>query len=229
MILATLSVLCILVRVLVPDKKPGGDGASAGFASKVISSLLFCLAGLAAVLGREVTLPRAGMLAAFLLALLGDIFLGLHPFTHKKHKNYFFLLGTVPFLFAQLLYIAVFLSLVPFHWALAPLALLLPVLYLLLIQRGVLAYLCENTLPILVYGLIVSIMVVSGVSLLVAGHPAGFWALPAGLLFALSDTSLFLFNFGSDRVRAHGKGLTALVMLPYYAAQALFALALLQI
>jgi len=225
-ILGSLSVLTVSPRVM---SAAGKGSASGGFASKVAASVFFCAAGLVAVLGREITLPRAGMLAAFLLALLGDIFLGLGPFTHEKHKNFFFLLGSAPFLLAQLLYIAVLLSLAPFSWALLPIAFALPVIYILLIWRGALAYLCENTAPIMLYGAVMSVMAMAAANALAAEHPAGAFALAAGVLFALSDTCLFLNNFGSDRVRAHGRGLTALVMLPYYAAQALFALVLFKV
>ncbi|MDR1410077.1 MAG: lysoplasmalogenase [Oscillospiraceae bacterium] len=225
-IIGLLSVLTVTLRVLTAADK---GSVSGGFAAKVIASVLFCMAGFAAVLGREITLPRAGMLAAFVLAFMGDIFLGLGPFTHQKHTNFFFMLGSVPFLLAQLIYIAILLSLAPLNWRLLPIALVLPLLYLVLIGHGTLAYLCKNTAPILCYGSILSVMVMAAVNAFTAGHTAGAFALPAGILFALSDTSLFLYNFGSDRVRTHGKGLTVLVMLPYYAAQALFALVLAKI
>ncbi|MDR3345059.1 MAG: lysoplasmalogenase [Oscillospiraceae bacterium] len=225
-IIGLLSVMTVTLRVLTAA---GKSSASGGFAAKAIASVLFCMAGIAAVSGHEITLPRAGMLAAFIFAFMGDVFLGLGPFTHEKHKSFFFTLGSVPFLLAQLLYIAVLISLAPLKAALLPIAFALPVLYLLLIGRRTLAYLCENTVPILCYGAVVSVMVMAAANAFAAGHAAGAFALPAGVLFAISDTALFLHNFGNDRVRAQGKTLTALVMLPYYAAQALFAMALVNI
>ncbi|MDR1805330.1 MAG: lysoplasmalogenase [Clostridium sp.] len=224
--LGLLSLLIIVVRVF-PSKSQKGEAG--GFGAKVLSSLLFCAAGLAAVYGKELTLPRAAMLGAFVLAFMGDVFLGLGPFSLEKHKNFLFIMGSVPFLLAQLLYIAVLLSLAPFDWRLLPLAFVLPLMLLIFKWRGVLAYLCENTIPIICYGAILGAMVVAAANALLAGHSGGSLALCAGLLFALSDTSLFLYNFGSDRVRAHKRLLTASVMLPYYAAQALFALVLTKI
>jgi uncharacterized membrane protein YhhN len=225
-----MSVLTVTARVVSAsssaEKRAADRGSASGYAAKVISSLLFCAAGISAVFGKELTLPRSGMLAAFVLALAGDIFLGLGPFTKAKHSGFLFALGSVPFLLAQILYIAVLMSLAPLNPALVPIAAALPIFYLALIARGTLAYLCKNTVPILFYSVIMGVMVMAAVNAFAAGCPAGVFAFPAGVLFALSDTSLFLYNFGNDSVRSRGKLLTALVMLPYYAAQALFAIAL---
>ncbi|MDR1464803.1 MAG: lysoplasmalogenase [Oscillospiraceae bacterium] len=196
-----------------------------GFACKVTASTLFCLAGISAAAQQErLRFRAAGMLLAFCCALVGDILLAMGPLLHsEEYKTFLYLLGGGPFLLSQLCYTATFLSLARLRLWLLPVILMLPLLVGILWGAKALRMKAEG-IAVLVYAGALSAMVMAAVNLALDGGMLGRLVLPAALLFAASDTALFLANLGAPKVKAWlERQFTVCVMLPYYLAQALFA------
>jgi uncharacterized membrane protein YhhN len=124
------------------------------------------------------------------------------------------------------MYIVVFLSAEPLKPYLIPVFLILPAAYAVLVKKKLINP-GKNTLPVMIYSAVLGAMATSVVNLAVSGNGGGIFALIAGILFVLSDTALFIFNFGSERVKElRGKWFVYCVFIPYYIAQGLFALCL---
>jgi hypothetical protein len=70
-------------------------------------------------------------------------------------------------------------------------------------------------------------MMISTLNLALRGGLLGYLMICPGVLFAVSDVSLFLHKFGGARLQKWLPVFSYTVMLPYYAAQALFALSVL--
>ena len=216
--LGACGVLCIMlqpVRLLL-------KGPMGGFACKIFSSMFFCLAGVAGAAARErLNWQAAALLSGFCLACLGDIMLAIGPVLHTPEKNgdYANTMGAVPFFLAHVLNFAVLLS----RGGLSPWLLLspvLPALYAVLWKRKLLDF-GRQGVPLLVYGLLLGALVPAAAT---TRGPLLWLSLPASCLFALSDTSLFLFNYGPKRGTGGAK-FSWLVMFPYYLGQTLIACA----
>lgn len=194
------------------------------FVFKLVSSLLFCVAGIVALYLRDtVDLVTALMLLALILGLAGDILLCLFSFINKEYNKFFYAVGGAVFLFGHVLYAVAMLLQGEFNVSFLPLILMVPLLYYALMKTGVLQP-GSMRLPLLGYGFALSCMLAATVNLAAQGASAGPLVLPAGLLFVLSDTALFLHDYGRAGLRArYGRLLDYTVMLCYYAAQMLFA------
>jgi len=211
-------VMCIMLRPLRVAVK----GPFAGFASKAFASMFFCLAGVAGAAQREqLNWQAAALLFGFCLACLGDILLAVEPVLKdpERDKNYAFVTGAVPFFVAHVINLAVLLSSWVFTTWLLPVMIILPSLYAVLWRRKVFNF-GKVGGPLLVYALLLGALMWAAAQ---TGGALRLLALPAACLFAVSDTSLFYYNFGPKRER--NAGFSWLVMFPYYLAQALMACA----
>ena len=212
-------VLCIMLRPLRLFAKP----QYAGFASKAFASLLFCLAGAAAAWSRESLSWQAGaMLLGFCLAAVGDVLLAAEPVLKnpEKRRDMVFALGGVAFVLAHGINLAVLCSRTQFMIWTLPLLAVLPALYLVLWRRKILN-LGKNTVPIMIYALLLSAMLWAAAGILTCDLPLGLLILPAVILLAFSDTFVFYGQFGRKKIS--GRAFSWLVMFPYYIAQTLMA------
>ncbi|MCL2300167.1 MAG: lysoplasmalogenase [Firmicutes bacterium] len=216
--------LCGVLFIMLQPARLLLKGPMGDFAGKIFSSMFFCLAGVAGAAQRErLNWQAAALLMGFCLACLGDVLLAIGPVLHDpaRNKDYAFLMGAAPFFLAHVLNLAVLLSRGAFAPWLLPLLILLPVLYALLWRRKILDF-GKLGVPLLVYALLLGALVWA------AAQTVGLlrWlALPAACLLALSDTSLFLFNFGSKKEQERPASFSWLVFFPYYLAQTLMACA----
>ncbi|MDR1928162.1 MAG: lysoplasmalogenase [Oscillospiraceae bacterium] len=190
---------------------------------KLTASMLFCVTGVHAAALRESMNARAALLLiALLLGLLGDVLLGLDYFLKKEHIAFIFLLGGGSFFFGHLLYVLLLLPLGGFHpWLLALLP-FVPLLFLAL-QRCRILDLGKNLIPLMAYGLMLGAMLLSTLNLALQGGTLGRWMIFPGIFFVISDLSLFLSKFGNQRITPLQNALSYMIMLPYFSAQAIFA------
>ncbi|MDR1905837.1 MAG: lysoplasmalogenase [Clostridiales bacterium] len=222
--LGALGILIMLSRQLLFKK----IGNAAGLAFKTFASLCFCFAGVFAALEHGIDMRVALILAAFLMALTGDILLALPPYLKEDYVKFISGIGGAAFVFGHILYIVAFAVSAEFMFYLLPAVLLIPTVFAVLIKTGKLKPEKKAALPIICYGLILGAMATTTLNLVLKTTVSGYTAFAAALLFVLSDTALFFFNFGSDKIKSlHGKLFTYFVMVPYFAAQALFAVTIL--
>jgi len=195
------------------------------FVSKMVSSLLFCLVAFWAAAAREepMNVQTALMLGALVLGLVGDIVLGLDQFVAKEYRKYVFVLGGAPFFFGHLLYIALLLSYGNIQWHLVAVLPIVPMFFLLLNRFG-LVKLDKMMVPLALYGLVLGAMMLATFNLAAQGGKLGPWMWFPGVLFTVSDASLFLNRFGRGPLEKLRPVFSYTVMLPYYAAQGIFAL-----
>ena len=225
MILTIALGLCGVLCIMLQPFRFAVKGPFAGFAGKTFASMFFCLAGVAGAAQRgQLNWQAAALLFGFCLACLGDILLAIGPILKdpERDKNYAFAMGAVPFFLAHVLNLAVLVSRADFSfWTLALLP-VLPIAYAVLWRQGIFKF-GKVGGPLLVYALLLGTLVWGAAQ---TGGTLRLLALPAAFLFALSDTSLFYFNFGQKKKpNRTGKEFSWLVMFPYYAAQALMACA----
>jgi uncharacterized membrane protein YhhN len=196
------------------------------FVAKMASSLLFCLTAFcaAAMRGESMNLRTALMLGALVLGMVGDIVLGLNLFAKEEYRKFVFVLGGAPFFFGHLLYIALLLSYGNIQWHLAAVLPIVPMFFLLLNKFGLIR-LDKLMLPLALYGLVLGAMMLATFSLAAQGGQLGRWMWYPGVLFTVSDASLFLGRFGQGPLKKMRHAFSYTVMVPYYAAQGIFALA----
>jgi len=218
-ILATACVVLAFFTALLRNRKQ----ERARLAAKLAASLLFCLVAVlaAARRGEPMNARATLMLAALGLGMVGDAMLGLDRFLSNENRAYVMLVGGAPFFFGHILYI---ILLLPYGRLNPWLLLLLPVLpcVFLLIHK---CYGMGKTLfPMLAYALVLGGMMTLTLNIALQGGELGrLMALP-GVLFAVSDSSLFLGAYGKERVKRWAPLLSYAVSIPYFTAQALFAL-----
>ncbi|MCL1951330.1 MAG: lysoplasmalogenase [Oscillospiraceae bacterium] len=195
------------------------------FVCKMVSSLLFCLVAFWAAVGRAqpMNLRAALMLGALVLGLVGDIVLGLDRFVAREYRPFVFVLGGAPFFFGHLLYTALLLSYGNIQWHLVAVLPIVPMFFLLL-NRFRLIQLDKLMLPLALYGLVLGAMMLATFNLAAQGGELGRWMWFPGVLFTVSDASLFLHRFGRGPLEKLRPAFSYAVMLPYYAAQGIFAL-----
>ena len=198
------------------------------FITKMISSMLFCLVAFWAAVtrGEPMNTQAALMLGALVLGMVGDIVLGLDMFVAKDDRKFVFVLGGVPFFLGHLLYIALLLSYGNIQWHLVAVLPVVPMFFLLL-DRFKLIELKRMMLPLAAYGLVLGAMMLATFSLAATrgGELLGKWMWFPGVLFTVSDASLFLNKFGRGPLEKLRPVFSYTVMVPYYAAQGIFALA----
>ena len=192
---------------------------------KIAASLVFCLVGLLAAVRRAqpMNTQTVLMLCALVLGLAGDIVLGMDRFIAREQRNFMILAGGTPFFLGHFLYIGLLLSLAPLNLWLLPLLLFMPVLFLSLHKSKAVVF-GKMLAPLMIYALLLGVMLLSTLNLAVRGGPLGRLMIFPGILFTISDASLFIGDFGNERVKRHAPVFSYLVSVPYYAAQALFAL-----
>ncbi|MDR0751785.1 MAG: lysoplasmalogenase [Christensenellaceae bacterium] len=221
-IFASLTVAIILFKIVCSRK----SSQSSGFVFKCISSLFFCLTGIIAVFTREFdnnTLP-ALILTALMIAMAGDIILTLPFYCKEEYSNLFSAIGGVAFFTGHILYITAFFINTNFNIYLIPIALIPVLIYCFMIKFKIMSP-GKNAPFILGYSIVLGILLLS-VSQNLQDHSIfSYIILPAALLFILSDTSLFLYNYGNPKLKS---SFTAnyLILLPYYIAQVLFAVSI---
>jgi len=215
--------LCGVLMIMLHPLKWLVKGPFAGLAGKAFASMFFCLAGVAGAAQRErLNWQAAALLFGFCLACLGDVLLAVEPVLKnpERDKNYAFVMGAVPFFLAHVLNLAVLLSRGEFAPWLLPLLLILPAAYAVLWRRGVLNF-GKVGGPLLIYALLLGALIWAAAQ---TGGTLRWLSLPGTCTLALSDTSLFFFNFGPKREGRPGS-FSWLVMFPYYMAQAIMACA----
>ena len=195
------------------------------FVTKMVSSLLFCLVAFWAAAGRDqsMNIQTALMLGALVLGMVGDIVLGLDMFVVENLRKFVFVLGGTPFFLGHLLYIALLLSYGNIQWHLVAVLPVVPMFFLLL-DRFKLIALKKMMAPLAIYGLVLGAMMLATFNLAVQGGRLGPWMWFPGVLFTVSDASLFLNKFGRGPLEKLRPVFSYTVMIPYYAAQGIFAL-----
>jgi len=197
----------------------------ARFVTKMVSSMLFCAtAFIAAALREQMSIQAASMLGALVLGMVGDIVLGLDLFAAPEYRKFVFVLGGTPFFFGHLLYIALLLSYGNIQWHLVAVLPIVPMFFLLLNRFGLIK-LDRMMLPLALYGLVLGTMMLATFNLAAQGGWLGRMMWFPGVLFTVSDASLFMERFGRGPLKKLKPVFSYTVMLPYYAAQGIFALA----
>ena len=197
----------------------------ARFVTKMASSMLFCATAFIAAASREEMNTQAAlMLGALVLGMVGDIVLGLDLFAAPEYRKFIFVLGGTPFFFGHLLYIVLLLSYGNIQWHLVAVLPIVPMFFLLL-NRFNLIKLDKMMLPLALYGLVLGTMMLATFNLASQGGQLGRWMRFPGLLFTVSDATLFLSMFGQGPMKKLRPVFSFTTMVPYYAAQGIFALA----
>ena len=198
----------------------------ARFVTKMVSSLLFCLVAFwaAAMRGAPMNYRAALMLGALVLGMVGDIVLGIDLFVSEESQKFVFLVGGLPFFLGHLLYIVLLLSYGNIQWHLIAVLPVVPMFFLLLNRFG-LVKLDKMMIPLAIYGLVLGAMMLATFNLAAQGGELGRWMWYPGVLFTISDASLFLNKYGRGPLEKLRPAFSYTVMVPYYAAQGIFALA----
>ena len=222
MILYILAAACVAVSVPTAILRHKGWEKSR-LVAKLTASVLFCLAAFLAAARREqpMNFQATLMLAGLVLGLMGDIVLGVDRFVPKESRGYILLIGGVPFFFGHVAYIALLASFGNLNGWLLLIVPVLPLVFLLIhksIDFG------KMLVPLLLYALVLSAMMVFTFNVALQGGPLGRLMILPGLFFTLSDTSLVLNKFGAEKLPRFVPVFTYTVPIFYFSAQALFAL-----
>jgi len=188
----------------------------------MIAATLFLTAGFVAATQRSEAWSTAVtvMLIGLGLGWLGDLLLGLDPFVRPELKNKILISGGIPFFLGHVAYIVVLAAIAPLNLLLLPLLLLLPILILIMHRVFDLE---KMLLPFLGYSLMLGAMMMFTINIAMLGGPLGRLMILPGVLFAISDSVLFL----NKKIREkRGQSMPSLhfaCLIPYFTAQALFA------
>jgi len=222
MILYILAAACVAVSVPTAVLRHLGHEKSR-LVAKLTASILFCMVAFLAAARREnpMNFQATLMLAALVMGLMGDIVLGVDKFVPKEGRGYILLIGGIPFFFGHVAYIALLAS----YGELNPrLLLIVPVLPLLFLLMHKSFGLGKMLIPLLAYALVLSAMMVFTFNVALQGGPLGRLMILPGILFTISDTSLFLNKYGAEKLKRFVPAFAYTVAIPYFSAQALFAL-----
>jgi len=226
-----LALACILMSLAVATLR-AFDHYRWGFAAKCVASTLFCLTAVAA-LGQRIAPTNGAATRIFIglaLGMVGDVLLGLAPLLSKKMNFACSGLGGAAFFVGHIFYIHALLIGVAVHWPFLVLLPVIPLLFIVLYKTKTFDP-GKRIIPIFGYGIVLGIMMVAALNyaLNMADGPLGnlpiallMWV--PGILFAISDTSLFLRGFGAKKLDRFAVHFDFAVMLPYFSAQAIFAL-----
>ncbi|MCL2107646.1 MAG: lysoplasmalogenase [Oscillospiraceae bacterium] len=192
--------------------------------AKTLASLSFCALGLLAAGRREGGMSSGIilLLSALALGMLGDVLLALDKFIQPEARTLTFILGGTPFFVGHIFYIAVLLPAAPLDpWLL----LFLPAVPLLFagLNYGKLLVPGKAFVPLLIYGLMLGGMVMATLNTAKQGGALGRLMWAPGILFAVSDSALFIDQFGGEKTKKLRHVYPYLIMLTYYSAQMLFA------
>ncbi|MCL2195881.1 MAG: lysoplasmalogenase [Oscillospiraceae bacterium] len=190
---------------------------------KMIAATLFLVAGFLSAAQRTSPINSAVtiMLIGLGLGWLGDLLLGLDPFVPEKRKNTVLVSGGIPFFLGHVAYIVVLAAFAPLNLWLLPLLAVLPILILIMHRVFDLG---KMLVPFLLYSLILGAMMMFTINVALLGGPLGRLMILPGVLFAISDSVLFL----NKKIREkRGESMPVLhfvCLIPYFSAQSLFAL-----
>lgn len=199
------------------------------FISKCVASLGFMTMGILALsLQKTLETWHFAVIAALLLGLMGDVFLGTKDLIKEKHKDPLMLSGLLFFLFGHIVFIIVFFILAGdfFYWMIS-LLVIFPIAIFTLIKLKIINP-KNAVVPILAYSLIIGAMAVFSLNYFIvsSGSARGIVVFIGALLFCLSDTLLTFFNFREFK-QEKSKYILSYIYLPaYYTAQTLFVLAM---
>lgn len=238
-VLASLTVCCALVCAVaqVLGKYP------VKFAFKTAASVMFVLTALVALRVSGNIEYGVLILVALVFGLLGDVFLSMDPFVKdKKSQGYFYIIGGASFAIGHIFYIVVFFTLAPLNpWTLFMLV-ALPALTLFLttakvrkthvvgedgvtvtVRKPIMAV-GKLAIAFTAYSCVLGLMLTSTLNVYLASPGThGLLLLLAAVFFSISDTALALNDFAKLDIPGK-KYFPFVVMLFYYAAQAMFAL-----
>jgi uncharacterized membrane protein YhhN len=191
---------------------------------KLLGSVLFCAVGLGAMYARgSFSTYGIGVMSALILGLIGDLFLCMNGLAEPGKLMFFNAVGFFCFLLGHVLFVAIFLSVTTFHWQVLPVFLVVPLGLGLFMISGMLNAKKLN-IALLGYSSFLGLMLMSAVNLyLNTKNIAGIFAVIAAVLFAVSDLSLALREFGKF---INKKFLIFDIQVTYYIAQCLFALSI---
>ena len=189
---------------------------------KLIGSILFCVVGLGALyINGAFSAYGVFVMGALILGLLGDIFLCMKGLSQDKKLMLFNALGFFCFAVGHIAFAAIFLSITPFNLYILPVMFAVPaILGVLMLLKVVDAK--KLNIALLSYATLLGVMVMSALNLFVNNRgSAGILSLIAAILFAASDLSLAIREFGRIKNK---RVLIYLILATYYTAQCLFAI-----
>jgi uncharacterized membrane protein YhhN len=132
------------------------------------------------------------ILAALIFSFAGDALL-----MFEENNSIFFLLGLSSFLLAHIFYI-VFFHLVRIKEKIKgnPWLLVVVVIYYAVLINLLSSYLADMKVPVLVYGIVISFMLMMAMHMLfIKNKPAGKWMMIGALMFVISDSLLAINKF----------------------------------
>jgi uncharacterized membrane protein YhhN len=163
------------------------------------------------------------LLVALIFSWMGDVLL---MFT--EHAAHFFILGLIAFLISHVLYIVLFTKQAvsrPLNRKILLLGVLFVLCYLAAFLTTILPYLGELQIPVIVYGLVISLMLVSAIKGALVWIPrANLMLLFGAIAFVASDSLLAFDKFYSAFDYA-----SVLIMLTYLIAQYLISIGILKL
>lgn len=198
------------------------DDPSKRLLCKLIASALFCAVGLGAVyIKNSFSAYGVFVMGALILGLLGDIFLCMKGLADGKKLMLFNALGYFCFAIGHIAFAAIFLSITRFNWYMLPVMIAVPAILGVLMLIKVLDAKKLN-IALLAYALLLGLMVMSALNIFVNNRgPAGILSIVAAILFAASDLSLAIREFGKIKNKVP---IIYLILATYYTAQCLFAI-----
>lgn len=199
------------------------EDASKRLVCKLIASLLFCAVGFAALyIKGSFSAYGIFVMAALVLGLLGDIFLCMKGLAADNKVMFFNAIGFFCFMMGHIAFATIFLSVVKFKLYILPVMLAGIVAPGLLMLFKVLNARKLN-IALLIYGAVIGVMVMAAVNIYAnyPGTTVGALSLTAAILFAVSDLTLSVREFGNFKNKAP---LIFIVLSTYYIAQCLFAI-----
>ena len=195
---------------------------------KGLAALLFLAVALIALYIKGSSLYSVLVLGALILGTIGDLYLCLNENIAIKEKaTNLFLIGGACFFGGHILFSVVYLVSVPFSLYLIPCVFVIPALLGVAVLVGRKKITLGKYLPFaFAYGFILNLMLVVTINAFIHNYnnAFGILSLVAGILFVISDGSLFFKEF------SHLKGnpvLIYVVLVTYYIAQCLFACSIL--
>lgn len=193
---------------------------------KTVASLCFVIIGVLALTYAQFESWKALVLAALILGMLGDIFLSSGSVVEKgKNLDLLNLSGLIFFLLGHVVYIIWLIGFVEsFNYLLLLIPFALPMIVIVLNALKVLE-LGKTAIPAVAYSAVIGLMLAAAINAYggLSSYEISKNILAGGILFCISDSFLAYYNFGKNP-----KSWIKYVYMPaYYAAQLLFALAIL--
>lgn len=196
--------------------------------TKGLGSLLFIAVAMVALFIKGTSLYGVLVLGALILGMVGDIYLCMNNNIVLKEKSpYLFFVGGVCFFCGHVLFGIVYLVSLPFKLYLIPCIFVIPALLTVALALGRKKITLGKFTPFaFAYGFILNLMLVVTVNAFIFNYnnAFGILILVAGILFVISDGSLFFKEFSHLKEKPL---LVYVVLITYYIAQCLFAASIL--